>query len=142
MRISIAQVPDEVLDKVWGEVEPILKRAVAATRNRESMISIWGDLITKNRTLWVALADDQIIGAATFKIYKDTDMNRVALIDYVAGKDGMKWLSKMMKVFEKYGQDQGCYYIEAWGVPGWDALGKRCGMTEIQRVYRKTIGED
>lgn len=137
--IFIAQVPDEKLPEVWTIVDPILRRAVKATCNRESMTNIWRDIAHRQRTLWVAMDDEKIIGAATFKIYLDNEMNRVALIDYVAGTHGMKWLSKMMKVFEKYGQDQGCCFIEAWGIPGWDALGKRCGMTEIQRVYRKEL---
>lgn len=140
--IYISQVPDEMLIKVFPEIVPLLEKAIKATFNRESLLAIWSDILEQKRTLWVAMDNDKIIGVATFKIYRDMELNRVALIDYVAGTNGMKWLSKMMKVFEKYGRDQGCYFIEAWGIPEWDALGKRCGMTEVQRVYRKTLGED
>lgn len=140
MSVTITQVPDQELAKVWREVEPLLKQAVV-TCNRERTQDIYYDLAERKRTLWLAMDAGKIIGTATLKVYVNADLERVLLVDNVAGTQGMSWLYKMFDMFEKYAVSMDCDYIESWALPKWEAMAKRWGMTEIQRVYQKSVGD-
>lgn len=136
MKISL--VPQENLATVWPHVFGFIHQAVFNSGQRDSIDVLAEELFDGKITLWVAF-DDKIYGAAIVRMIKDVNQNLILRIDYVGGSKGLTWIKPMLQMLENYAKDQMCDTIETWGLPKWEAMSKRCGMTEVLRVYRKDV---
>jgi len=112
----IQTYPAGQIGPVWGEVGPILARAL----DRQSAYTL-GDvralLETSDAQLWVARTDGALLGAAVTKVF-DFPQERVVEVWLAAGDGFSRW-GRFLKDIEEWAATIGAKRVRIIGRRGW-----------------------
>ena len=141
--MNISLVPQENIKDIWASVLPFIYEAVRVGQHRWSIESVAEDLFSGTTTLWVFFDDEAVIkGAATVRMMQDAKGRKILCIDnFGSATNSAKWMSEAPRVWEQYAADQGCSFIELFGIPKWTTMAELNDYQEIIRVFRKEIPE-
>jgi hypothetical protein len=110
-------IPSHEIHKVWGQVSPMLKKAVDKGPGDYSLDDILVRLEDRDMQLWVWSEDDKPVACAVTSIVC-YPQRRVAAINYVAGTKMKAWLP-MQKRIEAWARAHSCEALEGYGRRGW-----------------------
>lgn len=135
-RVSL--VPHSEIGKVWPKVSRYLKLASDQSYGRYRLIDIWEKLTSNEHQLWIVFDDDQIVAAitSTFTFYPQC----TSLHGQFLGGDRLEeWRDKFCEIFDNWGRDNGCKFIEFTGRPGWAKALAPNGYKEVYRIFQKEL---
>jgi hypothetical protein len=143
MKVSL--VPSEYIDTCWGEVEPMLQRAV----DRQDKVDI-GDVLFSisngHKSLWVAYDEEGIKGVVVSTIIQ-YPIKKILFLDYLGGKKGaggtitsMTWKHAMLDILQKWAYDNNCESIEFTGRIGWLEVFKEDGCVVKSFNFELPVG--
>lgn len=119
MENYIGGVPAAQLMKVWGRVEPLLKRVVkpATGYTPEHVLT---ELQLNKMQLWV-VNDFQAVCVSMIIV---KPLHKVLFIPYIAGEYMDTWLDDLGQFLCDIALDMGCQAIEFEGRKGWGKINK------------------
>lgn len=135
-RISL--VPHSEIENIWPKVSRYLKLASDQSYGRYRLIDIREKLENNEHQLWIVFDDQQIVAAitSTFTFYPQC----TSLHGQFLGGDNLEdWRDKFCDIFDSWGRDNGCKFIEFTGRPGWSKALAPNGYKEVFRIFQKEL---
>lgn len=142
MTTTITAVPKEHIKNVWQEVSPWLDKAIARTHGRYHNVDILTSIIEGTASLWLAIANGEILGSLVFTISLYPSGMKVGRIDYIAGRDRDEWFKEMWDAIVEYAKNDGCVMIEMVARRGTAEYVKEWGGREVGLFYEYSLKED
>lgn len=102
--------------RVWPLVAPLVVGAITRT-NLCHTLDVVPDVLSGKAQLWLALAGDKILAAAT-TILRRTDRELICELTALGGRDRKRWLS-MLAPIEAWAKTEGAARVRFYGRPGW-----------------------
>lgn len=127
--IEVSAVPTEYIDTCWPQVESFLEGAAEYTHGRFRVGNIYDRIVEDGYQLWVAIEDDEIIGAVVTNV-TDYPHKKVLSMPYCGGVDLHKWKDPMLAILRRFAAQVGCEAIEATARKGWAKIFKDDGYQE------------
>ena len=115
-KCQVALVEAEDIDMVWGEVSPLIKKALLHAEGELIPEDIKKHLDTSDLRLWVALENKDVLAAMVTEIIQYPRKKIVRVIT-LAGKDMNMWY-EFLPMVEGYAIRNGCSSLEAWSRKG------------------------
>lgn len=116
----------------------LLLPAIERSGGRWTSEYVLAALALGEQTLWVAISDNEIVGAATVQITLYPEKKMVA-IHFLGGNDFGEWYAEMLESLTKYGQANGCHAIECNARHGFWKFFKEDGFEKASTFYEKVI---
>jgi len=113
---QVALVEAEDVDMVWGEVSPLIRKALLHAEGELIPEDIKKHLDTSDLRLWVALENKDVLAAMVTEIIQYPRKKIVRVIT-LAGKDMNMWY-EFLPMVEGYAIRNGCSSLEAWSRKG------------------------
>lgn len=134
---EIRYVPHNYVLKIWGEVEPIITKALK--RNDGELLSddVLKALLKKENILWVGVQDNKILMALVLEMIEYPRKKALNILTWgtKSGYDYELWIKEFYKV-EHFAKINGCSFIEARTRKG---LAKKLNWEFCYSVIRKHI---
>jgi hypothetical protein len=109
---KVALVEAEDIDMVWGDVVPLIEKALLHAEGELMPDDIKKHLDSADLRLWVALKDKDVIASMVTEIIQYPRKKIVRVIT-LAGKDMSLWYD-FLPMLEGYAIRNGCSSLEAW----------------------------
>ena len=109
---KLALVEAEDVDMVWGDVSPLIEKALLHAEGELIPDDIKKHLDTSELRLWVALENKDVIASMVTEIVQYPRKKIVRVIT-LAGKDMSMWYD-FLPMLEGYAIRNGCSSLEAW----------------------------
>jgi hypothetical protein len=109
---KVALVEAEDIDMVWGDVVPLIEKALLHAEGELMPEDIKKHLDSADLRLWVALKDRNVIASMVTEIIQYPRKKIVRIIT-LAGKDMSLWYD-FLPMLEGYAIRHGCSSLEAW----------------------------
>jgi len=109
---KVALVEAEDIDMVWGDVVPLIEKALLHAEGELMPEDIKKHLDSADLRLWVALKDKDVIASMVTEIIQYPRKKIVRVIT-LAGKDMSLWYD-FLPMLEGYAIRNGCSSLEAW----------------------------
>jgi len=109
---KVALVEAEDIDMVWGDVVPLIEKALLHAEGELMPEDIKKHLDSADLRLWVALKDKDVIASMVTEIIQYPRKKIVRIIT-LAGKDMSLWYD-FLPMLEGYAIRHGCSSLEAW----------------------------
>ena len=109
---KVALVEAEDVDMVWGDVSPLIEKALLHAEGELIPDDIKKHLDTSELRLWVALENKDVIASMVTEIIQYPRKKIVRVIT-LAGKDMSMWYD-FLPMLEGYAIRNGCSSLEAW----------------------------
>jgi len=109
---KVALVEAEDIDMVWGDVVPLIEKALLHAEGELMPDDIKKHLDSADLRLWVALKDKDVIASMVTEIIQYPRKKIVRIIT-LAGKDMSLWYD-FLPMLEGYAIRNGCSSLEAW----------------------------
>jgi len=109
---KVALVEAEDIDMVWGDVVPLIEKALLHAEGELMPEDIKKHLDSADLRLWVALKDKDVIASMVTEIIQYPRKKIVRVIT-LAGKDMSLWYD-FLPMLEGYAIRHGCSSLEAW----------------------------
>tara|TARA_R110002012_G_C11522128_1_gene599564 strand:+ start:416 stop:823 length:408 start_codon:yes stop_codon:yes gene_type:complete len=114
------------IDTAWPAVREIISDALERS-GRHTPEEILSDLRSGEAQLWLAWADDAILGVCVTYIM-ESERKKVCRLWLCTGHDRKRWVHHV-KTIEEWAQSVGCHAMDAVVRPGWE---------KVLRDYKKT----
>jgi hypothetical protein len=111
-KCKVALVEAEDVDMVWGDVSPLIEKALLHAEGELIPDDIKKHLDTSELRLWVALENKDVIASMVTEIVQYPRKKIVRVIT-LAGKDMSMWYD-FLPMLEGYAIRNGCSSLEAW----------------------------
>tara|TARA_R100000963_G_C4629413_1_gene94872 strand:- start:757 stop:1188 length:432 start_codon:yes stop_codon:yes gene_type:complete len=140
--LNMTRVPVLYLDKVWGRVEPFLKRAVDVSRGRYDMPSLYEEVKAARQQLWVIYtADEEIVCSFTTQfMYYPLRVN--LSVSFIGSDDNSiskeDWVDIVLELMD-WGRVHGCSGFESVGRRAWGRIFKDIGFEETFTIVESEI---
>jgi hypothetical protein len=138
-KLDVSLVPGWAINDTWPKVAPMLKRATDMSEGRYDLEDLKYKLLTGEFHLWVVFDQSLNIIAAitsTFTIYPQA---KSLAGQFLGGERLGDWQDTFLEVFEKWGKDNGCQFVELTGRAGWKRALEPNGFRETFRTYQKEL---
>ena len=136
---TIALVPADYVPILWKDVEIQLRKAVARSKGRWSMESLYQSIVTGHQHLWVAFnTDKEIDGVGTTELV-NYPHKRMLCIQFLGCKNFNDWVWDMVDKYNDWAKDNHCSGIEATAREGFWKWLKQDGYEKSYVVYEKRI---
>ena len=112
--------PDQV-ERVWPDVEPMLRLANERMPPRRSTADVKQSIADGLTQLWVVVEQGTIVSATTSVVSK-FPTKKVCSLLLTAGRNMSDWREPVMKAIEGFAKNEGCDEIEMLGPKGWRRL--------------------
>ena len=110
---TIALVPAPYVPTLWNDVSDQLEKAVARSKGRWTMESLYNAIASERQHLWVAFNSDKIIdGVGTTEIIEYPG-KRMLGVQFLGGKNFNNWVWDIIEKFDSWAKDNNCLGIEA-----------------------------
>jgi hypothetical protein len=124
--IQIPATPDadgnSPLWRLWGEIAPLLEKAVAASGGITTLETELDELLSLRKQCWVVVTDNggkQVISAAgVTSLQQHPGGLSVANIEMLGGENMKTWFS-LKGEFEKWAKAEGCNEVRMFARKGW-----------------------
>ena len=120
--MNISFVPPKHVDDVWGVVEGILAPAVILTNGRYMVEDVRVAAKFGDMQLWIAFdSENKIIGCGVTAI-SEYPSRRLLTVLFIAGSNFRSWRNEMIEILSRWGRDNQCSGLEAYGRNGWSKM--------------------
>jgi hypothetical protein len=120
-----------MLDPIWPQAEPLLKRAVILERGRYTTRDIYQWIQANEQQLWVVMRGREVIAAALLRCSIHPAGKRSAALHLLAGKPGApiwEWIDVFAEAAMAEARARGTSEFVVVGRRGWARLLKRYGF--------------
>lgn len=135
---EIVCIPTQEVRNVWRRVKGWLIPAIERSGGRWTSEYVLAALALGEQTLWVAIEDNAVMGAATVQITHYPERTMLA-IHFLGGTHFEDWYPEMLEVLSSYAKRNGCHAIECNARHGFWKLFKEDGFKKASTFYEKTI---
>ncbi len=139
-QLEFTAVPPSVVGIVWGDVEPMLAKAIDKSGGYYNTAVILDGICRGVLGLWVVLDDAKPIAAITTRIDKMPNATVLAM-DWIGGTRMKEWLPMAQKTLERYAGDNGCTQLHGYGRKGWDRFLRNHGWKPDHIVYKMELSD-
>lgn len=139
--MNIVCIPTQEVRNVWGGVKGLLAPAIERSHGRWTSEYVLAALVLGEQTLWVAIDENEVVGACTVQIATYPERKMLA-IHFLGGKDFYFWYEDMLEALTKYGRNAGCAAIECNARHGFWKYFKRDGFERASTFYEKDLWEE
>ena len=137
--IEVSSVPAAVLDVVWADVAPMIKKATDRSGGRYNLASVREGIESGVLGLWIAMDDAKPIAALTTRIEDFPTGKRCLAIDWIGGDRMKDWLPEAHDMLSDYARAHGCSYLQGYGRKGWLRALAKHGWEVDYTAYRMEI---
>lgn len=138
MNPAIVLIPTNDVRSAWGKVKGLLKPAIDRSSGRWTPEYVLASLVLGEQSLWVAVHNNRVLGAATSQISQYPEKKNVA-IHFLGGTDWDDWYPKLLETISDYGKANGCESIECLARSGFWKWFKQDGFEKTSVFYEKKI---
>jgi hypothetical protein len=131
---TVEGVPGDGVNKVWSEVEPLLRKALDRGRGEWAATDIHSGILDRSFQLWVAKHSGVIRGAGVTQILNYPRL-RVCVFT-LGGGSQLKFYKWGIHIIEEWARSQGCDELRIYGRRGWL---KTLGWDEAYTVAAKRL---
>ncbi len=116
--IDIYSIPVNLLDNVWHELEPLIKKGLEYANGEMGTDDIY-DQIRAHKVIPVVMAkENKIVACVTLEVVQKPKKKIMTLVT-AGGSQMADWLGEFMKIADMLAKDQDCESIYVAGRPGW-----------------------
>tara|TARA_R100000458_G_scaffold55783_1_gene60077 strand:+ start:183 stop:593 length:411 start_codon:yes stop_codon:yes gene_type:complete len=135
--IEAHYIPHDYVLKIWGEVEPLIDKALKHNHGELTSYDALQLLLDKKLDLWVGSDGNEILSAllAEFIYYPRKKAMRIVTWSTKSGHDYTHWMELFDKI-EHFAKHNECSLIEAWTRKG---LAKKLNWEHSYSVVSKNI---
>lgn len=123
-------IPREGIKAMWPTVAPLLAPAVAQSRGRIDMASVFDWLQRGLYLLWVTYPDDKVVRAAFVTREAQYPRRRMLTVDAAGGIDLDQWVETVDQTFRAYAHQAGLDGVELYGRMGWVRALRKLGWQQ------------
>lgn len=113
----LAGVLSSDVDNAWGEVAPMLQRALDKSQHDYDLDYVYNSIVCRDMQLWVWIEAGKIEAAAVTQII-DHPLKRICAMPLIGGRFMRHWLGSEDQ-FIAWAKAQGCTQIEGYCRDGW-----------------------
>ena len=136
---TVALIPPNYVSTLWNDVEEHLAPAIARSRGRWDMQSLYESVRKMEQHLWVAFNEDNVIdgvGTTEFVIYPKKKM---LAMQYIGGTKNNGWVWEMHEKCNGWAKDNECDGIEGTARHGFWKWLEQDGFERSYTVYEKEV---
>lgn len=139
IKLDVSLVPLEYLAQVWPVVGPMLKRATDQSEGRYELEDLRKMLACEAFQLWVIFEPDMNIVAAITSTFTQYPQGKFLSGQFLGGERLDDWKDMFLKVFDQWGRDNDCDFVELTGRAGWSKVLAPNGYRELYRTYQRDL---
>lgn len=128
-------IHSEDVPKEWEHVRPLLGKVLERVDTGDTEASLLAQILTGDMQLW----NVQSWRAMVITQISVCRTHRKLMVCYMAGEGLEEWFDQCMDVLEAFAMEHGCQYVEEYGRPGWERVGKKRGYEKVYTVMRKPL---
>lgn len=132
--MSLTIIHSTHIGQVWGQVGPMLQRAIDIDPGEGSLDQLELLLRQGRSTLLVWSEDDETITGAATVVFHDAPKNRIAHATYMAGKGIVK--EQVFKAAMDWMRANGATLAQCWCKSDLVPMYEKMGMTDKYHVMR------
>lgn len=137
-QLSVSEVNPEVAASIWPTIEPMIARALRHGQGDNTTPEyVLAAILQKLSTLWVAHDGNEILGCVVFRV-QEQDVCRKVWIDFIAGRDFMRWYRQTHDLLLDYMEVIGAKCIEGSCRPGMARFLKKMGSKQKAIIMEST----
>lgn len=136
-QVHVALVPPIHIPIIWEQVEGMLLPAVERSNGRWTMDSLFQNLTSTQKHLWVVFGEDQTIDCVAVTAVVQYPAKSMLSIEFLGGNDIEKWVFKLLGVLNNFAKDAGCEGLEATGRYGFWKWLEKDGFERAYTVFEK-----
>lgn len=137
--LEISLVPQHQIRAIFPAVAKHLRRATDMSGGRYTLPALFEKLIEGEYHLWLAYEPDLTVVAAVTSTFTHYPHCRSLHGQFLGGDRLEDWQDKFCEVFDRWGRENRCAFIEFTGRAGWNKQLARNGFKEEFRVYRREL---
>lgn len=137
--LLVSLVPASDIAVIWNQVSSMLKRATDLSQGRYKLADLRDKLVSGEFQLWIVFTrGGEIIAAitSTFTIYPQ---GKALSGQFLGGARLEDWRDNFCEVFDNWGIDNGCKFVEFTGRAGWAKALQSNGYREVFRTYQRDL---
>tara|TARA_R110000824_G_scaffold33602_20_gene107695 strand:- start:2 stop:433 length:432 start_codon:yes stop_codon:yes gene_type:complete len=136
-------VPDQYVELIEEEIEPLLKRAASRSQGFYSIHDLFGFIYGKSHQLWIFTEEDEI-KALVLTTIRESSKKRILELQFAAGVEDAEIMNdrvrdEMTDELENFAVLNKCDAIQIEGRKGWKKIMGPRGYLEIAVVLEKEI---
>jgi hypothetical protein len=135
--MNISFVPPSHINDVWDVVGEILAPAVVLTNGRYVVEDVRVAARAGDMQLWIAFTDERNIIGCVVTAISEYPSRRLLTVLFVAGNKVRSWRNGITEVLSRWGKDNECSGIEAYGRYGWvkmlESYNIKRGLTMMEK---------
>lgn len=136
---TITLVPSNYVHTLWDDVSGQLSKAVARSKGRWTMESLYEAIVSGRQHLWVAFnSDKKIDGVGTTELIQYPG-KKMLCVQFLGGKNFNDWVWDMVEKYNDWAKDNNCSGIEATAREGFWKWLQQDGFEKSYVVYEKRI---
>ena len=136
---TIALIPPNYIQTLWDDVEELLAPAIARSRGRWDMQSLYESIRNLEQHLWVAFNEAGVIegvGTTEFVFYP---RKKMLAMQYLGGANFNSWVWDMLDRFNSWAKDNQCDGIEGTARHGFWKWLEQDGFVRSYTTYEKNV---
>ena len=136
---TIALIPPNYIQTLWDDVEELLAPAIARSRGRWDMQSLYESIRNLEQHLWVAFNEAGVIegvGTTEFVFYP---RKKMLAMQYLGGANFNSWVWDMLDRFNSWAKDNQCDGIEGTARHGFGKWLEQDGFVRSYTTYEKNV---
>lgn len=140
--MKVALIPNTEVARVWSEVEPHLKRAVARSRGRFEIVDLLEHCVTGVQQLWIVMDDRtenlDIVASFTTEFLNYPRVRALNCV-FCGGYQISAWKDVVSATLRQFARDNECGIVELTGRPGWRSVLESVGWSREFTTYTMGI---
>ena len=136
---TIALIPPNYIQTLWDDVEELLAPAIARSRGRWDMQSLYESIRNLEQHLWVAFNEAGVIegvGTTEFVFYP---RKKMLAMQYLGGANFNSWVWDMLDRFNSWAKDNQCDGSEGTARHGFWKWLEQDGFVRSYTTYEKNV---
>jgi hypothetical protein len=136
-------VPDQYMELIQEEIEPLLERAAGRSQGFYSIYDLMGFIYGKSHQLWIFTEED-VIKAIVMTTIRESLKKRILDLQFAAGVEDAEIMNdrvrdEMTDELENFAVVNKCDAIHIEGRKGWKRIMGPRGYREVSVVLEKEI---
>lgn len=130
----ITPIPSYYVGIVWDKVAHLVERAIGHVDSGFLPDDILARLVSSDMQLWV-IGEYRAACITQIVVYPQ---HKTCLVVALGGDGLSEWFDELMDEIESWASQMGCKFVEEFGRPGWQKIGKARGYSQVYTVMRKS----